>query len=271
MDTTKLEELEEKARLIRKGILEIMAGGKRGHLGGSMSSAEVVAALYFHQLRHNPKNPYWEERDRFIMSKGHSVLAQYVALAELEYFPKEELRNVKKLGCILEGHPDMRKISGVEASTGSLGQGLSIGCGVALGAKLKGEKYRVYVLVGDGESNEGMIWEAAFFAAHYKLDNLTALTDRNGLMATGPTMVDPLAEKWRAFGWWVTEIDGHNIAEILDALDRATRVKNQPTMIVCRTVKGKGVSFIENVPDFHHVVLNEEQHRKALDEVLRRT
>jgi len=228
-----------------------------------MSIAEIIAALYFHQMRHDPKNPDWEDRDRFILSKGHSVLAQYVALAELGYFPKKELKNVKKLGSILQGHPDRIKVPGIEASTGSLGQGLSIACGIALGAKIKGKKFRVYALIGDGESNEGMIWEAAIFAAHYRLDNLTAITDENGLMASKGTIVGSLAPKWRAFGWDVTEIDGHDLSEILYALDRATTIKGQPTMIICRTVKGRGISFAENISDFHHCSLTQEQYEKA--------
>jgi len=262
-----INELEEKALIIRRGILEIMAGGKRGHLGGSMSIADIVAALYFHQMRHDPKNPHWEDRDRFILSKGHSVLAQYVALAELGYFQKDELTNVKKLGCILQGHPDRIKAPGIEASTGSLGQGLSIACGVALGAKIMGKDFRVYTIVGDGESNEGMIWEAAIFAAYYKLDNLTAFTDQNKLMASGKTIIDSLVEKWRAFGWKTIEIDGHNMAEILDALDAAASIRGRPTMIVCQTVKGCGLSFAENVPSFHHCSLSQEQYEKALEDL----
>jgi len=258
-----IEDLEEKALAIRKGILEIMAGGKRGHLGGSMSIADVVAALYFHQMTRDPRNPAWEDRDRFILSKGHGVLAQYVALAELGYFPRDELRNVKKLGCILQGHPDRVKVPGIEASTGSLGQGLSIACGVALGAKTMGKKIRVYVIVGDGESNEGMIWEAAIFASHYRLDNLTAITDQNTLMASGETIVGSLALKWRAFGWEVVEIDGHNMGEILDALDTAVNIKGKPTMIVSHTIKGRGIPFAENIPGFHHCSLTQEQYEIA--------
>ncbi|MFQ6094898.1 MAG: transketolase, partial [Candidatus Bathyarchaeia archaeon] len=260
--------LEEKALIIRRGILEIMAGGKKGHLGGSMSIADIIAALYFHQMRHDPKNPDWEDRDRFIMSKGHSVLAQYVALAELGYFPKEELRNVKKLGCILQGHPDRIKVPGIEASTGSLGQGLSIACGVAAAAKIMGKKFRVYALVGDGESNEGMIWEAAIFAAHHKLDNLTGITDQNRLMASGRTIVGPLAPKWRAFGWEVIEINGHDMAEILDAFDAAADTKGRPTMIICHTIKGYGVPFAEDVSSFHHCSLTQEQYETARKELL---
>jgi transketolase len=262
--------LEEKARVIRKGIIEIMAGGKRGHLGGSMSIADIVAALYFHQMKLNPKDPAWADRDRFILSKGHSVLAQYVALAELGYFPKKELKNTKKKGSILQGHPDRIRTPGIEASTGSLGQGLSIACGVALAAKITGRQFRVYAVVGDGESNEGMIWEAAIFAAHHKLDNLTGITDQNRLMASGRTIVGSLAPKWRAFGWEVIEIDGHNMRQILDALDWATQIKERPAMIVCNTVKGRGVSFAENNANFHHNALTPEQYEKAMSDLNRK-
>jgi transketolase len=265
-----IKELEEKALGIRKGILEIMAGGKRGHFGGSLSIADIIAALYFHQMNVDPKNPGWEDRDRFVLSKGHSVLAQYVALAELGYFPKEELKKVKKLGCILQGHPDRLKTPGIEASTGSLGQGLSVACGIALGAKIINKKYRVYALVGDGESTEGMIWEAAIFAAHYNLDNLTGITDQNRLMASGGTIVGSLAPKWRAFGWEVKEINGHDMGEILDALDWAVTVKNRPVMVVCNTVKGRGISFVENNVDFHHCALTAEQYEKAWNELNRK-
>jgi transketolase len=265
-----IEEVEEKALDIRKGILGIMAAGKRGHLGGSLSIADIIAALYFHQMKVDPKNPRWEDRDRFILSKGHSVLAQYVALAELQYFPKKELKNVKKLGCILQGHPDRLRTPGIEASTGSLGQGLSIACGVALGAKIKRKKFQVYALVGDGESTEGMIWEAAIFAAHYNLDNLTGITDQNRLMASGSTIVGSLAPKWRAFGWEVKEINGHNVGEILDALDWAVTVRDHPAMIVCNTVKGRGISFVENNVDFHHCSLTSEQYERAWNELNRK-
>ena len=262
-----VKELEEKALNIRKGILEIMAGGKRGHLGGSLSIADIVAALYFHQMQLDPKNPNWEDRDRFVLSKGHSVLAQYVALAELGFFPKEELRKVKKLGAILQGHPDRLKTPGIEASTGSLGQGLSIACGIALGARVKGKKFHVYALVGDGESTEGMIWEAAIFTAYYRLDNLTGITDQNRLMASGSTIVGSLAPKWRAFGWETKEIDGHSMSEILDALDWALTVKDRPVMVVCNTVKGRGISFVENNVDFHHCALTPEQYERAWNEL----
>ncbi|MBS7656549.1 MAG: transketolase [Candidatus Bathyarchaeia archaeon] len=262
-----IKSLEEKALTIRRGIIEIMANGKRGHLGGSLSIADIIAALYFHQMRIDPKNPNWEDRDRFVLSKGHSVLAQYVALAELGFFPREELKKVKKIGSILQGHPDRLKTPGIEASTGSLGQGLSVACGMALGAKIRGKDYRTYVIVGDGESTEGMIWEAAIFASHYKLDNLTGITDQNRLMASGSTIVGSLSPKWRAFGWETKEIDGHNMNEILDALDWALTVKNRPVMLVCNTIKGRGISFVENNVDFHHCALTNEQYEKALREL----
>jgi len=259
-----IKNLEEKALLIRKGIIEIMAGGKKGHLGGSMSIADIIAALYFHQMRIDPENPDWEDRDRFILSKGHGVLAQYVALAELGFFPREELKKVKNLGCMLQGHPDRVKTPGIEASTGSLGQGLSLACGVALAGKVMGKDYRVYAVIGDGESNEGMIWEAAIFAAYHRLDNLTGITDKNDLMASRGTIVGRLAQKWRAFGWEVIEINGHDMGQILDALDEASQIKGRPTMIICHTVKGRGVSFAENDAAFHHCALTPDQYRAAL-------
>lgn len=240
-----------------------MAEGKKGHLGGSLSIADIVSVLYFHQMHINPNNPNWEDRDRFILSKGHSVLAQYVALAELGFFPKEYLKKVKNLGCILQGHPDRIRTPGIEASTGSLGQGLSVACGIALSGKIKKKNYRVYAILGDGESNEGMIWEAAIFAAHHKLDNLIGITDRNGLMASGPTIVGDLTSKWKAFSWSVKEIDGHNIEEILSALEWAMTVKEKPAMIICNTVKGRGISFAEDNPSYHHVSLTSEQYKKA--------
>lgn len=262
-----VKELEARAADVRRGILSIMANGKRGHLGGSMSIADIITALYFHQMKVNPKDPSWEDRDRFVLSKGHSVLAQYVALAELGFFPKEELRRVKKLGSKLQGHPDHVKTPGIEASTGSLGQGLSIACGMALGARLAKKRFRVYAVVGDGESTEGQIWEAAVFAAHYNLDNLTGVTDQNRLMASGKTIVGSLAPKWRSFGWEVAEINGHDMNQILDALDWAAKVKGRPAMVVCNTVKGRGISFVENNVDFHHCALTAEQYEKAWGEL----
>jgi transketolase len=262
-----IRKLEKKALSIRRKIIRIMANGKKGHLGGSLSVADIIAALYFHQMNINPKDPEWENRDRLIMSKGHSVLAQYAALAETGFFQENELDNIKNLGSFLQGHPDRIKTPGVEASTGSLGQGLSIACGVALAAKIQRKKYHVYAIIGDGESNEGMIWEAAFFAANYHLDNLIGITDLNSLMATGRTIVGLLAPKWKAFGWETKKIDGHNMSEILDALDWSTSQKEKPVMIICKTVKGKGISFAEDSPLYHHCSLSSEQYQKANEDL----
>ena len=213
-------------------VRDLIGAGKVGHLGGSCSSAEIVAALYFHKMRHDPKNPALPDRDRFLLSKGHAALVQYAALAMAGYFPKEELKKVKSLGGMLQGHPDMTKTPGIEANTGSLGQGLSIANGMALGLRLNGSKSRVYVIIGDGEQNEGQIWEAAMAAASFKLDNLTAIVDRNKLMATGAIAdrfeIGPLAPKWAAFGWNVIEIDGHDVRPWSRRSMRPKRSKENP-------------------------------------------
>jgi len=256
--------LEDIALRLREHIVaDLIGAGKVGHLGGSCSSAEIVAALYFHKMRHDPRNPALPERDRFLLSKGHAALVQYAALALAGYFPKEELKNVKSLGGMLQGHPDMTRTPGVEANTGSLGQGLSVANGMALGLRLNGSKSRVYVLIGDGEQNEGQIWEGAMAAASFKLDNLTAIVDRNKLQATGAIAerfeIGPLAPKWAAFGWNVIEIDGHDVNAVVKALDEAETVKGKPTVIIAYTVKGKGVSFAENNAAFHNGPLTAEQ------------
>lgn len=262
-----IEQLESKAQQLRLDIVEMIGYGKTGHLGGSCSIADVVAALYFYKMKHDPKNPGWEDRDRFLLSKGHSALAQYAALAHCGYFPKEELGKLKKLGSMLQGHPDMLKTPGVEANTGSLGQGLSIACGIAAGAKIDKKDYHVYCVVGDGEIAEGQIWEAAMAAAFYKLDNLVAILDRNRIQAMGPVAerfdTNPLPEKWKAFGWHVIEIDGHNMKQIVEALDKADEVKGQPVMIIANTIKGKGVSFAENTAAFHNGMMTQEQYEIA--------
>ena len=260
--------LEEKARQIRHNIVDMIGGsGKVGHLGGSCSSADIVAALYFYKMKVNPQNPKDPERDRFLLSKGHAALVQYAALAELNYFDKSELHKVKTLHSTLQGHPDYTKTPGVEANTGSLGQGLSIGTGMALGLKLDNSKSRVYVIMGDGELAEGQIWEAAGTAAHYKLDNLVGIVDANGVQATGTVAerfnTGDLAGKWKAFGWHVIEIDGHNMKEICDALDEAETVKGQPTLIYAKTIKGKGVKFAEGLAAFHNAGLTQEQFEQA--------
>ena len=222
----KLKELENKARILRKHIIKMTCAAGSGHPGGSLSAADIVAALYFHELRLDPSRPDWPDRDRFVLSKGHAAPVLYAALAERGFFPVEELLNLRKLGSRLQGHPDMRKVPGVEMSTGSLGQGLSAANGMALAARLDRRDYRVYVLLGDGEIQEGQIWEASMAAAHYKLDNVTAFLDHNGYQIDGPVREvmspEPVAAKWRAFGWHVIEIDGHNLSEILSAWQKQT-------------------------------------------------
>lgn len=263
--------IEEKALTLREDIVDIIGAGKVGHLGGSCSSADIVAALYFNKMKIDPKNPKWEDRDRFLLSKGHAALVQYAALAELGFFPKEELSKVKTLGAMLQGHPDMTKTPGIEANTGSLGQGLSVANGMALGLRLDGRKCRVYAVLGDGELAEGQIWEAAMAAANFRLDNITAIVDRNRLQATGAITdrfdTNPILPKWEAFGWHVIEIDGHNVEEILDALDKAEEIKGKPTVIIANTIKGKGISFAENVVAFHNGAMTKEQYEMAKSEL----
>lgn len=262
-----ITELERKARALRLNIIKMIGVGQKGHLGGSFSLAEIVTALYFYKMKHDPKNPQWEERDRFLLSKGHAALVQYAALAEAGYFPKEEIEKVKCLGAMLQGHPDMLTTPGIEANTGSLGQGLSIACGIAAGLRLDGKKNKVYCIVGDGEIAEGQIWEAAMTASFYRLENLTAILDKNGLQATGAIVerydTNPLAEKWKAFGWHVAEMDGHNVKEIIEVLDSVDRIQGRPKMIIARTVKGKGLPFTENNVAFHNGELTQEQFEKA--------
>jgi len=264
--------LEEKALCMREHIVSDLIGtDKVGHLGGSCSSADIVAALYFHKMKNDPKNPKLEDRDRFLLSKGHAALVQYAALAVAGYFPKEELKKVKSLGAMLQGHPDMTKTPGIEANTGSLGQGLSIANGMALGLRLEGKKSKVYVIIGDGEMAEGQIWEAAMAAANFKIDNIVAIIDGNKLQATGPISerfkIGPIASKWSAFGWNVIEIDGHDMASIVEALDQADEVKGKPTVIVADTIKGKCISFAENNVVFHNSCMSSEQYEIAMNDL----
>lgn len=263
-----VQRIDRAARIMRQHILRMVGVGQKGHLGGSCSIADVVACLYFSRLKHDPKNPHWPGRDRFLLSKGHAALVQYAALAECGYFPADEMKKLKTLGAMLQGHPDMLTTPGVEANTGSLGQGLSLACGMAAGLKIDGLPNRVFCVCGDGEMAEGQIWEAALGAAHYKLDNLTAFLDRNGLMTNGSTDVryssSPLPEKWAAFGWHVQEIDGHDIPAILAAIDHAQLVKGKPHMIVCRTIKGKGIPCAEGRAEFHNGILTQVQYDAAL-------
>ena len=262
-------ELEEKARKLRVAIVRTLHKSQSGHTGGSLSAIDMVTALYFSKMRHNPANPAWAERDRFILSKGHAAPAQYVALAEAGYFPREDLMMLRRLGSHLQGHPDSKSTPGVEVCTGSLGQGLSMANGMALGLRLDGRENRVYVLLGDGELQEGQVWEAAMAAAHYKIDNLCALVDANALQIDGEVArvmnVAPIAAKFRAFGWHALEVDGHDMAAILAALDHAETVKGEPTVIVAKTVKGKGVSFFENKAAYHGVAPSDEELPRALE------
>jgi len=263
--------LEEKARLMRQDIVIMVGAAKSGHPGGSLSAADILSALYFHVMRHDPKNPKWADRDRFVLSKGHASPVLYSALAEAGYFPKEEIITFRNINSRLQGHPDMKKLPGVEFTTGSLGQGLSGAGGMALAGKLDKKDYRVFALIGDGESEEGQIWEAAMSSAHFRLDNLVAITDFNGLQIDGPNAevmtVTPLPDKWRAFGWNVIEIDGHDFEQILDALSPERKVEGKPTMIIAKTIKGKGVSFMEDVCDWHGKAPSEEQVKQALVEL----
>lgn len=266
----KIAELEKKANKIRCAIIAMLGQAGSGHPGGSLSAADIVTALYFSVLRHDPKNPAWPERDRFHMSKGHCCPVWYAALAEAGYFPAEKLQQLRKFGALLQGHPD-RRTPGVESASGSLGQGLSIAIGMSLAGKLDGKKYRVYCLMGDGELQEGNIWEAAMAAAHYGCDNLCGIVDANGLQIDGKVSsvmnIEPLARKWQAFGWHTIEIDGHDMKQILAGFDEAASVAGKPSVIIARTIKGKGVSFMENVCNFHGVAPTKEEVVRALKEL----
>jgi len=266
-----LNKLNLEAVKIRKHIIEMLYRAKSGHPGGSLSAADALVALYFKHMKYNTKNPKDPNRDRFILSKGHAAPALYAVLAEKGFFDRKELKKLREINCMLQGHPVCLYTPGVEASTGSLGHGLSFANGIALSGKLDKKKYNVYVMLGDGETNEGQIWEAAAAASHYKLDNLTALIDRNFLQIDGNTenvlKLESVHERWTSFGWNVIEIDGHNIQEILDALKKANETKNKPTLIILNTVKGKGVSFMENNVDFHGVPPNEMERNLAIKEL----
>jgi len=266
-----LRKLEDIARRLRIDVLRMLTQAGSGHTGGSLSAVDIITVLYFHKMRHRPDDPAWPGRDRFVLSKGHAAPALYAALAQAGYFPKEELWRLRRAEGILQGHPYSLSTPGVEVSTGSLGQGLSVANGLALAAKLDGQSHRIYVLLGDGEVQEGQVWEAAMSAAHYRLDNVCALMDCNGLQIDGAVEeimgIEPLVEKWRAFGWEVQEIDGHNLAAIAEALDRADTVKGRPCMILARTVKGKGVSFMEGQVKYHGIAPTPEELERALAEL----
>ncbi|MDL1956927.1 MAG: transketolase [Candidatus Desulfofervidus auxilii] len=269
--TRNIKYLRKLAKEIRKDVLVMLNEAGSGHTGGSLSVVELLIALFFGKLRHDPKNPQWKERDRFVLSKGHAAPTLYAILAHCGYFPRKELFSLRKLGTRLQGHPDCKFTPGIEVPTGSLGQGLSMANGMALAARLDGLSSRVYVLLGDGEVQEGQVWEAAMTAAHYKIDNLCAILDNNRLQIDGWVSdvmnIDPLTDKWRAFGWATIEIDGHNFEEIFNALDEAEKIKGKPTIIIARTIKGKGVSFFENQAKYHGVAPTKEELERALKEL----
>jgi transketolase len=279
-DPALVNQLEEVARRVRCHIFRMLDAAREGHLGGPLSAVEMLCALYMHHMHIDPARPEWQARDRFVLSKGHAAVALYATLAEAGYFPHEELLTFRQIGSRLAGHPDMKKTPGVDMSAGSLGIGISAAVGMAVGAKLMvaapgerapGRAWRVYCLIGDGESQSGQVWEAAMSAAHYELDNLTVLLDYNKLQVDGEVAgvmsIEPLRAKWEAFGWHVQEIDGHSALAILDALDNACQVRGQPQLIIAHTVKGKGYSGAENVVACHGMTLTHDQCLEALAEL----
>lgn len=265
------EELVEISKQIRKDVVEMLTESASGHPGGSLSAADIVTTLFFNELNIDPSNPKDENRDRFVLSKGHAVPVLYSALARRGFFAPEELLTLRKTGSRLQGHPNMNDLPGIDMSTGSLGQGISAAVGMALAGKTDNKSYRVYALLGDGELEEGQVWEASMCAAHYKLDNLTIFVDFNGLQIDGEiTKVmnpSPIDKKFEAFGWNVLIIDGHNYDEILDAIEKAKNHKGQPTVIICNTIKGKGVSFMENEAGWHGTAPSKEQCEQAMKDL----
>ena len=271
MDAKLKKDLQKTACRIRMGVIEGTFHAKSGHPGGSLSIAEDLAVLYWKEMNIDPQNPSWEDRDRLVLSKGHCAPALYAALAERGYFPADELKKLRHTGAMLQGHPDMKHIPGVDMSTGSLGQGVSAACGMALAAQISGKYYRTYTILGDGEIEEGQVWEAAMFAAHYKLDNLCAIVDNNGLQIDGPVAEVmspyPIPEKFAAFGWHVITADAHDLEQLEAAFAEARTVKGKPTVIVQKSVKGKGVSFMENQVGWHGTAPNAEQYETAMAEL----
>lgn len=271
IDDKTIQMLETKANLIRRHVIKMTFTAQSGHPGGSLSYTDVITALFFKVMNHRPNDPQWEDRDKFVLSKGHAAPAYYAALAESGYFPVEDLLSIRKLGSHLQGHPCRVKTPGVEMSTGSLGQGLSVANGMALAAKLDRKQTRIFCLMGDGELQEGQNWEAAMLASHYKIDNLTAFIDRNKMQIDGPTeqvmSLEPLADKWKAFGWNVLEINGHDMRQILEACEKAKQTTGKPSVIIANTTKGKGVSFMEGAVAFHGKAPNQDEYRIALKEL----
>lgn len=271
MDKQKLKQLKKYATLIRRHIIEEVYHASSGHPGGSLSCTDVLTVLYFHEMKVDIHNPQWPDRDRFVLSKGHCAPALYAALAEKGFFPAEELPKFRSAESYLQGHPSMRDVPGVDMSTGSLGQGFSASVGMAIAGKLDNKDYRVYTILGDGELQEGQVWEASMAAAHYELDNLIAFLDYNGLQIDGKITdvmsPEPIEEKFKAFGWNVIEIDGHDYEQIIGAIDKAKNTKGKPTIIIARTTKGKGVSFMENEVGWHGSAPNKEQRDQAIAEL----
>jgi transketolase len=266
-----VEELQAICREVRRDIIKMITAAKSGHPGGSLSAVEILVTLYFDVLNHDPANPKWPDRDRFLLSKGHACPVLYSVMAECGYTPKDQLNTLRKLGSIYQGHPDVRFIPALEASTGSLGEGLSLAIGMALAARLNSSPSRSFVVLGDGESQEGQIWEAAMFAPFNKLDNLVAIVDYNKIQLDGFVKdildLSPLAEKWKSFGWHVIEIDGHDIPSLQRAFAEAEQTKGKPTAIIANTIKGKGVSFMENNPKYHGMAPSDKEAELALQEI----
>jgi transketolase len=266
-----VKELQDLAKKIRRDIITMIGTAGSGHPGGSLSAVEILTSLYFKILKHNPADPHWSERDRFILSKGHAAPVLYATLAASGYLSQEELCTIRKIDSRLQGHPECDVTPGVEMSAGALGVGLSFGIGVSLAGRLSKKDYHTYVLLGDGECDEGQVWEAAMAAAHFKLDKLTAIVDHNGLQIDGWNKdvmnIEPLGQKWQSFGWNTLEIDGHDITQVIEALKKARNTIGQPTVIIAHTIKGKGVSFMENKADFHGKAPNAEEMKIALKEL----
>lgn len=267
-DVKKLEEIAHRTRI---NVVKMIAKSGTGHLGGSMSIAEILAVLYFHELRIDPKNPEWEDRDRFVLSKGHACPALYATFAEVGYISKDILLTVHQIDSPLQMHPERGVCPGIEMSTGPLGQGLSTAVGMAIGARVRGKDFRVYALLGDGECNEGQIWEAAMAASKFKLDNLVAIIDYNKLALSGRTQdvmpLEPLYDKWTAFGWHVIEVNGHSVTQLINVYDEAKQIKGKPTMIIAHTVKGRNISYIEDTWQSHSVSMTSEQVENTLIEL----
>ena len=266
-----LERIQDICKEVRADIVRMTSAAGSGHPGGSLSAVEAMTVLYFNVMKHRPTEPDWSERDRFFLSKGHACPVLYAVMARSGYFPVEELLTLRKCGTRLQGHPSCKTLPGIEVSSGSLGQGLSIANGFALSAKVSGKDRRSYCLLGDGELQEGQVWEAIMTAAHYKLDNVCAVVDYNGLQIDGNVEnvmgIAPLADKWRSFNWHVIECDGHDVSQMMAAYEEAKQTKGKPSVIIMKTVKGKGVSFMENVAGWHGKVPNAEELQKALDEI----